>query len=69
VVHSHDGGATWSESRITPASFDEETAPVSRGYFIGDYEGLAQNGSTFKPFFVQTNAVTPPTAQTCSPQR
>src|SRR5512140_1770662 len=40
VVHSHNGGATWSESRITPTSFDDETAPVSRGYFIGDYQGL-----------------------------
>jgi hypothetical protein len=56
VVHSHNGGATWSESRITPTSFDDETAPVSRGYFIGDYQGLANNGSTFRPFFVQTNS-------------
>jgi hypothetical protein len=56
VVHSHNGGATWSESRITPTSFNDETAPVSRGYFIGDYQGLANNGSTFRPFFVQTNS-------------
>jgi hypothetical protein len=58
VVHSHNGGATWSESRITPTSFDEETAPVAlgRGYFIGDYQGLANTGSTFKSFFVQTNS-------------
>jgi hypothetical protein len=58
VVHSHNGGATWSESRITPTSFDDENAPVAegRGYFIGDYQGLANNGSAFKSFFVQTNS-------------
>jgi hypothetical protein len=38
VVHSHNDGASWSESRITPTSFDDENAPVAegRGYFIGD---------------------------------
>ena len=58
VVHSHDGDATWSESRITSTSFDDETAPVAedRNYFIGDYQGLANNGSTFKSFIVQTNS-------------
>jgi Neuraminidase (sialidase) len=56
VVISHDGGATWQESRITPASFDDTTAPVSRGYFLGDYQGLANNGTAFKSVFVQTNS-------------
>ena len=58
VAHSHDGGATWSKSRITPTSFDDETAPISRGYFLGDYMGLANDGSAFKSFFVQTNTAT-----------
>lgn len=53
IVHSHDGGATWTENRLTPASFDIEQAPVSRGYFLGDYEGLTSAGSTFMPFFTQ----------------
>jgi hypothetical protein len=56
IVHSHDGGATWSEARITPTSFDDTTAPDSRGYFLGDYQGLANDGSVFKPLFVQTNS-------------
>ena len=56
VVVSHDGGSTWDESRITPVSFDDTTAPVSRGYFLGDYEGLANDGTAFKAFFVQTNS-------------
>lgn len=52
---SNDAGATWSEARITPASFDYEIAPVARGYFLGDYQGLADNGTAFKTFFVQGN--------------
>jgi hypothetical protein len=49
--------ANWSESHVA-GSFDIETAPVARGYFLGDYEGLTSVGSdfnTFLPFFVQTN--------------
>jgi hypothetical protein len=53
---SHDGGATWAESKITPTSFDDTTAPVARGYFLGDYQGLANDGAAFKSFFVQTNS-------------
>jgi BNR repeat-like domain len=53
---SHDGGATWTESQITPTSFDDTTAPVSRGYFLGDYQGLANDGTAFKSFFIQTNS-------------
>ncbi len=53
MVHSHDGGATWAENRLTPVSFDIEQAPVSRGYFLGDYEGLTSAGATFMPFFIQ----------------
>ena len=56
VVVSKDGGATWTESQITPESFDDETAPVARGYFLGDYQGLTNDGSAFKSFFVQTNS-------------
>jgi hypothetical protein len=58
VVDSHDGGSTWSEARITPTSFDDTFAPFSRGYFLGDYQGLANDGSNFKSFFVQTNSDT-----------
>jgi hypothetical protein len=53
---STDGGATWAPSqRVTPAPFDMKKAPVARGYFTGDYEGLDHAGSTFKVFFVQTH--------------
>ena len=53
LVHSHDSGATWAENRLTPTSFDIEQAPVARGYFLGDYEGLTSAGARFMPFFIQ----------------
>jgi hypothetical protein len=53
---STDGGANWAPSqRVTPTSFDMKKAPIARGYFTGDYEGLDHAGDTFKLFFVQTN--------------
>jgi hypothetical protein len=53
---STDGAATWAHSqRVTPTSFDMKKAPNARGYFTGDYEGLAHAGETFKIFFVQTH--------------
>jgi hypothetical protein len=55
IIHSHDGGATWSESHLG-GPFDMATAPVARGFFVGDYQGLSAAGSTFRPFFVQANS-------------
>jgi Neuraminidase (sialidase) len=37
-------------------SFDMLTAPIARGYFVGDYEGLAASGQQFVSFFVQANS-------------
>jgi hypothetical protein len=53
--------ASWSETHVA-GPFDIETAPVARGYFLGDYMGLTTVGSdfnTFLPFFVQTNTGSP----------
>ena len=56
IVVSHNGGASFDpEARLTPDSFDTSMAPFARGFFLGDYEGLANDGVNFKPFFVQTN--------------
>jgi Neuraminidase (sialidase) len=55
IADSTDGGSTWSEAKITPSSFDDTFAPVARGYFLGDYQGLTNDGTNFKSFFVQTN--------------
>jgi hypothetical protein len=52
VVHCHPASencaaaASWSpgdETRVTPTSFNIRTAPYARGYFVGDYMGLASD--------------------------
>jgi Neuraminidase (sialidase) len=48
-LHSTDGGSTWSESHIA-GPFDMTTAAISRGYFIGDYQGLDAS-TTASPLF------------------
>jgi hypothetical protein len=50
IIHSHDGGATWSESGLG-GSFDMHQAPYARGYFVGDYQGLDAQGGVFTPLF------------------
>ena len=53
--HSHDGGATWSTDQHVyapgPTSFDMENAPVARGWFLGDYMGMAAVGNGLDLFF------------------
>jgi len=60
IVHCHSDcarAASWgSEARISPSSFDIETAPVARGFFLGDYQGLTSVGNQFLPFFIQANS-------------
>ena len=48
---------TWdpSEARLTPTSFDMRTAPFAVGYFVGDYEGLDNDGEAFTLLFVAAN--------------
>ena len=49
--------ASWDEeTRVTDASFDSRTAPIARGFFLGDYVGLGTDGTDFFPFFVQSSA-------------
>lgn len=63
IVHCHPATsdcadpASWTEeARVTPASFNLENALVARGFFLGDYEGLAAIGDQFRPLFVQAGA-------------
>jgi BNR repeat-like domain len=58
-LHSHDGGVTWNETRVTPTSFDGELAPIARGYFLGDYMGLAVRSGGFMAAFTQTEPTDP----------
>lgn len=56
VSYSTNGGASFgNEQRLTPTSFDSRTAPVARGFFLGDYEALQPSGSGFEAVFVKTN--------------
>ena len=45
--------ASWEEERITPTSFDIRDAPFARGYFLGDYMGLDNDGTDFVSLFGQ----------------
>jgi hypothetical protein len=53
LAHSHDDGATWTEQQLGGA-FDMQNAPVARGLFLGDYQGLDNIGSDFLAFFART---------------
>jgi hypothetical protein len=52
---SEDDGKTFNERHVG-GSFDMRTAPVARGFFVGDYEGLTHLQDQFVPFFVMTNS-------------
>jgi len=54
VKYSTNGGPFGNEQHIA-GSFDSRTAPVARGFFLGDYEGLQPSGSGFAALFVKTN--------------
>jgi hypothetical protein len=58
-LHSHDGGSTWIEARVTPSSFDHKLAPDAGGLFLGDYVGLAPAGARFLTMFTKTEATDP----------
>jgi hypothetical protein len=67
VLRSADGGATWSEERVTPAPFDMREAPVARGFFVGDYIGTAAAGQVFTPFFTQAGPTNTYSARVVAP--
>jgi hypothetical protein len=73
VVHCHAsktgdcsrGSQYGAELRLTNAPFNIERAPVAGGYFLGDYEGLANDvageGTDFTPLFSRPQGVDPAT--------
>jgi hypothetical protein len=68
VSFSTDGGASFgNEQRLTSVSFDGMSAPVARGFFLGDYEGLQPSGTGFQALFVKTNCNAPYTSTFCGP--
>jgi len=50
IVHSHDGGQSWTEDHLG-GPFDMHQTPYARGYFVGDYQGLDSQGGVFRPLF------------------
>jgi hypothetical protein len=51
--------SSWAsgELRLTNSSFNMENAPkTSRGYFLGDYQGLAAAGNSFYALFAQAGS-------------
>jgi len=52
--------ADWDhETRLTDASFDMRKAPVARGFFLGDYEGLGSAVNAFVAFFSMPHGADP----------
>src|SRR5260370_10516625 len=71
VEYSADGGATFRNEQHIAGSFDLRTAPVARGFFLGDYEALQPNGVAFLALFVTTkcDATYPTTHPLCAAAR
>ncbi|MGH2619869.1 MAG: sialidase family protein [Anaerolineales bacterium] len=65
VIHCHPSAgctnsANWgNEIRLTTTSFNMRQAPFARGFFVGDYEGLASDGNNFVAFFSQPHGSDP----------
>lgn len=58
LAHSHTAGAAWEPERsLYPGDFDMRNAPVARGYFLGDYQGLTAIGRNLLAFFSVAGAV------------
>ena len=55
VIYSTNGGASFGTPQQIAGPFDQKSAPVARGFFLGDYEGLQSTGSGFEALFVTTN--------------
>jgi hypothetical protein len=57
------GGGQFGADTHIAGSFDLLAAPFAGGFFLGDYEAMGVNGTSFLPFFVQTNCAA---ASSCS---
>jgi hypothetical protein len=53
LATSKSGWAPWTETRITPRSFDDSTAPDAGGYFLGDYVGMTNDAHAFDLLFIE----------------
>jgi hypothetical protein len=63
--HSDDQGRTWSDPQLL-TSFDFANAPIARGYFVGDYQGLAAIDARDLIAFFGVTGTTPESANVLS---
>ncbi|MEM5388402.1 exo-alpha-sialidase [Paraburkholderia phymatum] len=56
---STNGGQSFGGEVKVSGPFDMKLAPNAEGFFVGDYQGLDVRGTSFVPFFVQTNSGSP----------
>jgi len=61
VRYSTDRGASFPDSseQQIGTTFDAMTAPIARGFFLGDYEGLQPSGNGFLAVYAKTNCDAP----------
>ncbi|MGH9164978.1 MAG: sialidase family protein, partial [Acidimicrobiales bacterium] len=63
AIHCHaactDASSWGDETRLTDTSFNLRTAPVARGFFVGDYSGLDHAGNDALVLFGQTHGGDP----------
>jgi hypothetical protein len=55
VTYLKKGAPRFGNEQHVSGPFNMMSAPVARGFFLGDYEGLAAVGTSFEALFVQTN--------------
>ena len=56
ITFSRDGGRTWTHRQQLAPPFDMRTAPLSGGFFLGEYQGLEAAGRAFKIAATLTNS-------------
>jgi hypothetical protein len=60
MAFSFDGGRTFRPSRrVSARTFPASEAARSRGFFLGDYQGLVAGQLLFRPLFVATLSASP----------
>lgn len=52
---SSTAGPTFDGPAVVDGPFNNLVAPVARGYFLGDYQGLVANANSFVPVYVKGN--------------
>lgn len=65
LAHCHEdcaSGPSWVDETHVDGPFDVQRAPFAGGFFLGDYEGLSNDGDAFAALFVRTSADDPANA-------